>query len=204
MKDRNVASKDLYRPLWKQIDLLGAEPPITILEVGCGTGAGLALLLDELGSIKDSTFIGQDITCEQLQHAQARLKQSHLRAVVRLVSDLTGLDSASVDVLYSVETLQTIDDLEGFVQQAARLLEPKAGKLALTMHLCPRPERYHWLRGLTPTCPSPDLMTPLPVLSNALINHGGFADVNVQSIGRYVFEACGAWARLVDEEVVRA
>ena len=68
------------------------------------------------------------------------------------------------------------------------------------MHLCPTEEtwRYERLKELIPTCPSPDVMLPLPKLLKALNDCNCFADsVHVKSIGHRVFPGYGAWGSLV-------
>ena len=104
---RNNASRDLYRHLWREMGLLddlrqqpqlamweedavntktANEMTFTVVEFGCGAGAGMELLLRErqLGSSKldddddddDDTailLVGVDITPEQIERARARL-----------------------------------------------------------------------------------------------------------------------------------
>lgn len=122
-KYRNEASKELYRFLWNQIGLLSTckkKGSSTVLEVGCGTGAELQLLIEDLGYgsrvYEDLVLIGQDTTDEQLVRAQHRLKGigSNIDVPVILMSNLNGMDANSIDIIYSVETLQTMDNLGEF------------------------------------------------------------------------------------------
>lgn len=151
---------------------------------------------------EDLVLIGQDTTDEQLVRAQHRLKEigSNIDVPVILMSNLNGMDANSIDIIYSVETLQTMDNLDEFIFQIERLLKTGvAGQIAFTMHLCPHVDKYDRLCDLIPTCPSPDRMSPLPVLLEALIKHK-FVDIKVREVGEHVFPALGAFENIVHRE----
>jgi SAM-dependent methyltransferase len=63
MQDRNEASKALYRLVWDAAGISTASP-LAVVEVGCGTGAGLSLLFEERAPV--GTVTGVDATKEQV------------------------------------------------------------------------------------------------------------------------------------------
>lgn len=153
--DRRRASRDLYINLWNQIGMLSpSNSTSVILEFGCGTGAGLSLLCDELAQRNLShKLVGYDITPQQLLRSKATLEARHPDSNIRLVSDLSlDLEAASIDIFFSVEVLQCLEEYNAFADQAARVLKP-GGVLALTMHLCPRPDRYKRFESTHPNLP---------------------------------------------------
>jgi 2-polyprenyl-3-methyl-5-hydroxy-6-metoxy-1,4-benzoquinol methylase len=198
MKDRNESAKELYRYLWKQINLLStsaAKQSITILEVGCSTGSGLSMLMEDLDNdSQHMILVGQDITPQQLQRAKDRLSAVHSSVPVHLVSNLVELESNSFDIIFSVETLQAVENLDSFVQHAARLPNSDKGALAFAMHLCP-----HSDRGMK-DCEKSYQHGHRPI-SWALYRYfSKFVDIKVQSIGEYVFPAWGAFSDTLDVE----
>jgi cyclopropane fatty-acyl-phospholipid synthase-like methyltransferase len=80
----------------------------------------------------------------QLQHAKDRLSAVHLNVPVHLVSisNLAVLESNSFDIVFSVEMLQAVENLDSFVQHALRLLNSDMGALAFAMHLCSHSDRF--------------------------------------------------------------
>ncbi|MGW7278781.1 class I SAM-dependent methyltransferase [Streptomyces sp. NPDC054844] len=110
-------------------DLLPHLAPGTVLDVGVGTGAVAAAL-----HAADREVLGADLSLPMLHQAVNRLGS----AVV--CADATALPFASRSVgnVLFAHVLHLVDDLDGAVAEAARVLRP-GGRL-LALHGSPEPE----------------------------------------------------------------
>ena len=111
-----------FRRLMKRagVDLTGAR----ILDAGCGSGLGLALLADELAP---SRLVGIDLMPEQIERARARGVAAELR-----VGDLTAIDEpdAAFDAVFVFGILHHVPAWRAALHELARVLEP-GGVLAI-------------------------------------------------------------------------
>lgn len=94
----------------------GLAPGGRVLEVGCGTGMGLAYLSENAGEA-----VGCDISEELLSQARSRLPG--LELVNAPASDLPFAD-ASFDLVAMLEMIYYVPDQESVVAEAARVLRP--------------------------------------------------------------------------------
>ena len=103
----------------------------TAAEIGFGGGAGLALLLDQVGPT--GVVHGVEISQTMLAQARHRFKEQledkslhlHEATMQRL-----PLPDASVDAVVSTNTIYFVDDLIASMAELARVLRP-GGRLAL-------------------------------------------------------------------------
>ena len=89
-----------------------------ILDIASGEGYG-SNLLAELAN----TVVGVDISNEAVDHAQAKYKKSNLR-YIKGSADRIPLDSNSVDLVVSFETLEHHDMHEEMFAEIKRVLRP--------------------------------------------------------------------------------
>ena len=100
--------------------------PLRILDIGCGTGAGLAAF-GRLG-----TAVGVDVSALALSLCQARGER---RLVQADAQSLPFIDRA-FDAALMLDVLEHLDDDAGGVREAARVLKP-GGVLILTVPAVP-------------------------------------------------------------------
>ena len=91
----------------------------TVLDIASGEGYGSSLLADQAASVT-----GVDISEESITHATVRYgHQSNLR-FLRGSCEAIPCPDASFDVVVSFETIEHIDDPEGFLHEVRRVLKP--------------------------------------------------------------------------------
>lgn len=121
--------------------LLGDVRGRTVLDLGCGTGENIVLLLE-----RGAQVIGMDISPDLIAIAQKRLNDANLKASLA-VGDAyqTGLPDESVDVIFSMALIHHLD-IKLVRDEMWRVLR-KGGVIILR-----EPVRfsrgYAWLRGL--------------------------------------------------------
>jgi SAM-dependent methyltransferase len=109
-----------------------------VVDLGCGEGYGTALI----GTLAASV-IGIDASAETIEHARA----SHGSSSVRFMTadaTVTTLPSDSADIVVSFETIEHLEDHDGFMAEVVRLLRAN-GLLLLST-----PDRSRYLRGSDP------------------------------------------------------
>lgn len=103
----------------------------TVADIGFGGGAGLALLLDRVGST--GVVHGIEISATMLAGARRRfakqVKDTSLQLHEATMQQLP-LPDGSVDAAVSTNTIYFVDDLDAALSELARVLRP-GGRLAL-------------------------------------------------------------------------
>ena len=103
----------------------------TVADIGFGGGAGLALLLDQVGSA--GVVHGIEISSTMLAAARRRFANHVKKGGLQLheaTMQLLPLPDDSVDAALSTNTIYFVDDLGAAVSELARVLRP-GGRLAL-------------------------------------------------------------------------
>jgi len=100
------------------------DPPIRVLDVGCGEGHFAA----ELASAGVSV-VGVDVAEEPLRRGRSRHPALDLRIVP--AEDTWPLPDGSFDVVWAGETIEHIADTPGWLSEVRRLLRP-GGNLLLS------------------------------------------------------------------------
>lgn len=95
----------------------------TVLEIGCGMGRMTARLAELYG-----TVIAVDVSPEMLaKAAEALVGRSNISYVLGNGTDLAGIDSGSVDVVFSYIVLQHVPTVAGqlsYLRESRRVLRP--------------------------------------------------------------------------------
>jgi SAM-dependent methyltransferase len=101
-------------------DLVGGN----VLEVGCGEGRGIGLLLEKSRSFTAIDKIGEAIS---------KLKATYPSAVFldAFIPPFKGIEDNSIDTLVSFQVIEHIEDDLGFLKEIHRVLRP-GGKAFLT------------------------------------------------------------------------
>ena len=126
------ASLDQANTIERWLAAIGADRPLDILEVGCGTG-WLCERLSRFGSVT-----GTDIADEVLARAQERLPNINF-----IPGDFLTLDLGvrCFDVVVSVETMAHFEDQQLYLERIHSLLRP-GGLLMLAAQNRPVMERH--------------------------------------------------------------
>jgi len=133
--------KRVIRQMLQMVASHAAQAPAAILDVGCGTGELLSLLHDRYGSAE---LAGVDLAENMLVQARERLGEGAL-LVAGDAEDLPFGD-ATFDLVVSTSTLQWLDTLTHFLDQAYRVMQPGgmlcaaffAGSTLAELHDCYR------------------------------------------------------------------
>jgi SAM-dependent methyltransferase len=90
-----------------------------VLDAGCGVGYGSAYLAEVAVRV-----LGVDVSEEAIVYARSRYAKLNLEYVI---ADLLALDlpDSSFDVATSFETIEHVEDVEGYLGQIARVLRPE-------------------------------------------------------------------------------
>ena len=115
-----------------QEELFGGIAGKVFLEVGCGSGRQLALLVS-----KGANGIGIDVSPEQIERARSRW-QRHSKGIQFIVGDASDISSyiaeASIDVAYSVFGAIGLSDPERTFRQIRTCLRPNGRLLFSIRH----------------------------------------------------------------------
>jgi len=106
------------------LDQLSMRASDHVLEIGAGPGVGLALASEMANA---GLVIGVDISPTMLRQAARRnaAAVANGRVDLRLVEDETlPVGDGSIDKLFSVNTVQLLDDLDGSIREMRRVLRP--------------------------------------------------------------------------------
>jgi ubiquinone/menaquinone biosynthesis C-methylase UbiE len=108
-----------FRDLLPEAGLKGME----VLEIGCGRGVGVEVLLDRLGAAHVSA---SDFDPEQVERAQRRLHGRSPRSYSLATADAASLEmpDASVDAVVSFGTVHHVPQWRDAVAEVARVLRP--------------------------------------------------------------------------------
>ena len=96
-----------------------------VLEVGCGEGRGIELLMKNAGSFTAVDKIKPVIERLQEKHPTARLISMN-------IPPLTGLPDNAFDVVVSFQVIEHIEDDRSFLQEIHRVLRPGGTALLTT------------------------------------------------------------------------
>lgn len=121
-----------YRP-WrvKAVAILGLTPGMTVLDLGCGTGQNLDLLVDAVGP--EGHVIGIDLSSGMLAKARQRVANHGWTNVTLLEGDVTqlaaaglpaALDGRPLDAVLETVVLTAVPDWQAAFHQAWDALAP--------------------------------------------------------------------------------
>lgn len=130
----------------RTVDLLGDLTNRVVLDVGCGTGRNLPLLVPRVGA--GGRVIGLDYSEGMLNEARALVRREQWTNVELVRGDAATLEAVngSVDAVISVWCMGIVDKFDAALQHAVDILHP-GGRIAIMDFDRARPDRgpLHWL-----------------------------------------------------------
>lgn len=132
------------------IEVLAPRPGDTVVEIGCGTGANFAAILEAIGPT--GRLVGVDLTPAMLDEAQARVHRNGW-ANASLVESAAGVYvfPAGVNGIFSTFALTLAPDYDDVIRRGAAALAP-GGRFVVVDFKAP------------PTWPVPVLRSIVPLL----------------------------------------
>jgi len=100
-------------------------PGKTVVDIACGEGYGSSLLSDVAAKV-----IGVDIDAQSVRHARARYQASNVEFLVGSAAEIP-IESNSVDLVVSFETIEHHDEHDKMMQEVKRILKP-GGRLLIS------------------------------------------------------------------------
>jgi ubiquinone/menaquinone biosynthesis C-methylase UbiE len=115
----------------RTVERLNLKLGLTVLDVGCGTGASALPEAEAVG--ETGKVIGADLAQNLLDLASAKAVQRNLHNVEFRLADMTnlGFPDGHFDAVVSVFSVFFVPDMEGLVRELWRMVKP-SGKLAIT------------------------------------------------------------------------
>lgn len=112
------------------VDLLGDLNGATVLDIGCGTGRNLPLLVPRVGP--SGRVVGIDYSDGMLEQARRRVSRARWQNVEIVRGDAVELDKvpSQVDAVVSVWCFGILYDLEAALERALEVLRP-GGRIAI-------------------------------------------------------------------------
>lgn len=129
-----------------------ASRPLELLELGCGDGA----LSIALGALANVRVLGLDIAAARVARARAATSgAAHVSfRVLDLDRELASLGDGSADVVISVDVLEHVFDVFGFIRHIARIARPGGLVLLRVPNIAYIRHRWALARGELPVTSS--------------------------------------------------
>lgn len=114
LKDAEIACEHLHRYAWVSTMVKGKD----ILDIACGEGYGTAML-----AAQARTAVGVDVDAAAVTHASTKYQRPNLRYIEGSASAIP-LEKESFDLICCFEAIEHIEDQQGLLKEASRLLRP--------------------------------------------------------------------------------
>ncbi|OGO77097.1 MAG: SAM-dependent methyltransferase [Clostridiales bacterium GWB2_37_7] len=103
-----------------------------VLDIACGVGYGIQILLDNDNGEKIQHIIGVDIDEETVAYAKSNYTSSKVSYFIKdALSEALEVDLGSFDTIISFETLEHLENDAAFIHNLEQLLKP-SGKLIIS------------------------------------------------------------------------
>ena len=124
--------RDFFLPRKNVLEEVGIKPGFQVLDYGCGPGGYIMPLAELVG--KSGKIYALDIHPLAIESVRRIALKNQLTNVETILSDCqTGLPDKSLDVVLLYDTLHTLSDPDGVLEELHRVLKPD-GVLSLSDH----------------------------------------------------------------------
>ena len=124
--------RDFFLPRKNILKEVGIKPGFHVLDYGCGPGGYIIAAAELVG--KSGKIYALDIHPPAIQTVQSIILKRQLTNVETICSDCnTGLPDNSVDVVLLYDTLHSLSDPNGVLEELRRVLKPD-GILSFSDH----------------------------------------------------------------------
>lgn len=185
------SSYALYKYVLDKVKFSGNE---TLLEVGCGRGAGA------MYACKNYSFdslLCLDMTADQINCAKGKFEKFQIPGKVKFIlQDITDpcFSIENMDFVFSVEAFQHIEDTEKALKNIKQSLKPK-GKIAITTYFSKNVVETSVLESIFPLVfAKKESIKSITVIRDEL-EKNGFLNIEIEAIGDYVFYGYEKWVR---------
>lgn len=187
MTDRIESAKNLYK---RVLDAIAISKTDHVLEVGCGAGAGSALLLKEFAP---KEYKGLDASNSQI----ARAKSLNLCFAERSsfhvgCAEEIPFSNQSFDKIFSIEAAQHFKSLPTFIKEAYRVLKPNGMLVVATFFAVPDETPNEAVEMIPTVRDKIDTLHPISAMLK-LLQEAGFVQITAESIGEHVWHGFDAW-----------
>lgn len=193
-ENRAESSKALYRLVGKAIGISSKD---NVLEVGCGKGAGASLILEEFNP---QTIKGIDFSDAQIKRAQKvnpRSMKNDRLSFQCAAAEKIPFRSFTFDKVLSVEAAQHFENLDGFFNEAYRILKPN-GKIGVAAFFATSSQSFKPVSSMIQTVHDGiDKMYPIQEIRKSL-EHIGYKNIKIESIGAHVWPSFDKWVAQTD------
>lgn len=135
--DKLVSDNPIHQRLLKAY--IAAKPLVSgnLLEVGCGEGRGVEVLLEHVDSFLGIDKIQEVIDVLKVKYPVAQFSQAN-------IPPFKGLDSNSYDTVVSFQVIEHIHDDELFLREIYRILKPGGKAIISTPNIRHTLSRNPW------------------------------------------------------------
>lgn len=113
LRDAEIACEHLHRYAWVSTMAKGKD----VLDIACGEGYGTSML-----AAHARTAVGVDIDAAAVAHAATKYQRPNLRYVAGAANAIPIEKGASFDLVCCFEAIEHIEDQDGLLTEASRLL----------------------------------------------------------------------------------
>ncbi len=137
-------AEELINTNRRMVNLAGLKIGEKVLDAGCGVGGSLFYMARQYGI----HGVGCNLSEKQLQFARKKARQNHLEHTIQFINQdfcHTSFADESFDVVWALESLNHLYDLNTFAAETFRLLKPGGRAVLAFYHATSEPDTKAYL-----------------------------------------------------------
>lgn len=189
--DRLKSEQDLYRIV---LDQLLISQHSSLLEVGCGQGAGTQFIFN---NYRPQHITGLDFSAFQINKAQEINKHTNVN-FIKACAEQMPFASNTFDTIVSIQTAHYFNSFFKFCQESYRILTPE-GSLGIATYFLNDKIAHDQLKKLIPTVNN-NVEKPIAIQDATMhLKDAGFNTITIESIGEHVWHGFDQWSDQLPE-----